>query len=144
MSNQLYDQDYLQWIKTTTHLLKNRDLEKVDYDNLIEELEDLGRSEKRALESNLIIVLVHILKWHYQPEKRCGSWSGSIREHQRRIKKALDDSPSLKNYVEAIFEECYQEATIQASLETGLDIATFPSNPILSIPDSLTQSYSLN
>ncbi len=64
----LYETDYLQWIETTVEKLRIQDHANVDWDNLIEEIEDMGRSERRSLKSNLIVVLVHLLKWQYQPE----------------------------------------------------------------------------
>ncbi|GBF81496.1 hypothetical protein AsFPU1_2910 [Aphanothece sacrum FPU1] len=66
----LYDQDFLLWLETTINNLQKRQLSRLDYDNLIEELSAMGRKEKHALESNLIIILLHLLKWQYQPEKK--------------------------------------------------------------------------
>lgn len=126
-SQTLYDTDYLQWIETTVEKLQSQDYVNVDWENLIEEIEDMGRSERRSLESNLIVVLLHLLKWQYQPERRSGSWEGSIVEHRRRIRKALKESPSLKPYVEGVFAECYAEAVKQAKAETGLPLETFPT-----------------
>jgi hypothetical protein len=122
----LYEADYLRWIETTVEKLRSQDYADVDWENLIEEIEDMGRSERRSLESNMIVVLLHLLKWQYQPERRSGSWEGSIIEHRRRIKKALKESPSLKPYLEGIFAECYTEAVKQAKAETGLPLETFP------------------
>ncbi len=96
----LYETDYQEWIETTVEKLRSRDYANVGWDNLSEEIEDVGRNERRSLESNLIVVLLHLLKWQYQPERRSGSWEGSIIEHRRRIKKALKESPSLKPYLE--------------------------------------------
>ncbi|MGF2034944.1 MAG: DUF29 domain-containing protein [Nostoc sp. CmiVER01] len=125
-SQTLYDTDYLQWIQTTVKKLQSHDYANVDWENLIEEIADMGRSERRSLKSNLIVILVHLLKWQFQPEKRSGSWEGSIIEHRRRVKEALDDSPSLKSYLESIFIECYAQAVKQAKAETGLSIESFP------------------
>ncbi len=122
----LYDTDYLIWIKTTVEKLRVHDYSNIDWENLIEEIEDMGRSERRSLESNLIVVLTHLLKWQYQPELRSGSWKGSIVEHRRRIRKALKESPSLKLYLEEVFAECYLDAVEQASAETELPVETFP------------------
>lgn len=122
----LYETDYLRWIETTIDKLRLGDYSNIDWENLIEEIEDMGRSERRSLESNLIVVLTHLLKWQYQPELRSGSWKGSIVEHRRRIRKALKESPSLKPYLEEVFAECYSEAVEQASAETGLPGETFP------------------
>jgi hypothetical protein len=122
----LYESDYLQWIQTNLQDLRNKDYERVDWENLFEEIEDMGRSERRALESNLIIVLLHLLKWQYQPEKRTGSWERSIIEHRRRLKKALKESPSLKSYLTNILEENYSESVKQAKAETKLPLDAFP------------------
>jgi len=125
-SQTLYDTDYLQWIETTVEKLQSHDYANVDWEILIEEIADMGRSERRSLKSNLIVILVHLLKWQFQPDKRSGSWQGSIIEHRRRVKEALDDSPSLKSYLDNIFAECYAQAVKQAKAETGLSVESFP------------------
>ncbi len=122
----LYEQDFYLWIETTVNQLKNGQLAAVDLENLIEEIEAMGRSEKQALESNLIVVLLHLLKYQYQPAKRSNSWLSSIYEHRRRLNKALKNSPSLKPYYTEVFEECYQDARQEAALETGLALEVFP------------------
>ncbi len=122
----LYERDFLRWIETTVEQLRDRDYSNVDWENLIEEIETMGRSERRSLESNLVVVLMHLLKWQYQPEWRSGSWKGSIAEHRRRIRKQMKDSPSLKPYLEEVLAECYADAIAQASAETGLPAEVFP------------------
>ncbi|OCR02310.1 hypothetical protein BCD67_20135 [Oscillatoriales cyanobacterium USR001] len=122
----LYELDYLKWIETTVEKLRSQDYSNVDWENLIEEIESMGRSDRRSLESNLMIVIMHLLKWQFQPELRSLSWKSSIVEHRRRIRKALKDSPSLKPYLEEIFSECYWDAVEQASAETGLALTVFP------------------
>jgi hypothetical protein len=124
----LYDSDYLQWLETTVNHLKNRDFEHLDLDNLIEEIETLGRSEKRELESRLTILLMHLLKYKYQSSKRSNSWLFTIREQRLRILKSFKDSPSLKNYFQNIFSEIYSDARALAADETGLNIDTFPED----------------
>ena len=106
----LYDQDYSLWLEATATLLRSGKLSELDVVNLLEEIEDMGRSEKRAVYSNLKIVLLHLLKYRYQPGKRCNSWRCSIVEHRQRIKRAFQESPSLKPYLDQAFHECYQEA----------------------------------
>lgn len=122
----LYEQDFNLWLEETVNLLKTRQLERVDYENLIEEIESMGISHKNALESNLMQVLMHLLKWQYQKEKRTNSWRYSIIEHRDRLERAFRDSPSLKRYFDDVLENCYQKARRFASEETGLDIKTFP------------------
>jgi Domain of unknown function DUF29 len=114
----LYEQDYYHWLEQTALCLRKRAFDQLDLENLIEEIEDMGRNEKRAIESNLRIVILHLLKWKYQPQQRSGSWRGSITEHRIRIRKALQDSPSLKNYLPEVFSETYQDAIKIASQET--------------------------
>ena len=122
----LYETDYLKWIETTVKKLQVQDYSNIDWENLIDEIEDMGRSERRSLKSNLIVVLTHLLKWQYQPNFRSGSWKGSIVEHRRRIREALKDSPSLKPYFEEVFAQCYSDAVEQASAETGLSVEILP------------------
>jgi hypothetical protein len=122
----LYNTDYLKWIQTTVEKLRVQDYSSIDWENLIDEIEDMGRSERKSLKSNLIVVLTHLLKWQYQPEFRSGSWKGSIVEHRRRIREALKDSPSLKPYLEEVFAQCYWDAVELASAETELPVETFP------------------
>lgn len=116
----LYKADYLKWIETTVEKLRLRDYSNMDWENLIEEIEDMGRSERKSLKNNLIIVLTHLLKWQFQPDFRSASWKGSIVEYGRRIRKALKDSPSLKPYLQEVFVECYLDAVELASAETEL------------------------
>ncbi|MEH2391932.1 MAG: DUF29 domain-containing protein [Nostoc sp.] len=125
-SQTLYETDYLQCIETTVEKLQGQDYAKVDWENVIEEIADMGRSEGRSFKSNLIVILVHLLNWQFQPQKRSGSCKGSIIEHRRRVKEALDDSPSLKSYLEIVFVECYAQAVNQAKAETGLSVKSFP------------------
>ncbi len=122
----LYESDYVAWVETTLQRLKQQDYDSVDWENLIEEIEDMSRRERQALESNLIILLMHLLKWQCQPEHRSGSWSGSIVEHRRRINKALKDSPSLKPYLQTIIDSAYDDALEQAIAETTLPADRFP------------------
>lgn len=124
----LYETDYLRWIETTAEKLRVQDYSNIDWENLIEEIEEMERSERRSLESNLIVVLTYLLKWQYQSESRGGSWKGSITEHRRRIRKALEESPSLKPYLEEVFAGCYLDAVAQASAETELPAETFPQS----------------
>ncbi|CAN1211534.1 DUF29 domain-containing protein [Tumidithrix helvetica PCC 7403] len=127
LQSSLYDLDYVRWIENTVEKLRNQNYTHVDWENLIEEVADMGKSERRSLKSNAIVLLVHLLKWQFQPLKRTGSWERSIIEHRRRIGESLQDSPSLKPYLAEIFMECYQEAVLQAKAETGLASESFPS-----------------
>lgn len=122
----LYDRDFVGWIETTVEQLRAQNYADVDWTNLIEEIEDMSRRERKSLKSNLVVLLLHLLKWQYQPEYRSGSWRGSIREHRRRINDDLNDSPSLTPYLQAVLSSCYTSACEQAADETGLALQTFP------------------
>ena len=137
----LYNEDYYLWLRNTAQLIREKRFSEVDADNLVEEIEDMGRSEKRALESNLVVLLLHLLKYRYQPYKRSNSWKASIREHRRRLRKALQDSPSLKGYCEEVFVECYEDARQQASDETGLSLDKFPIKSPFSISEVFDAEY---
>jgi hypothetical protein len=125
-SKTLYETDFNLWLEETAELLRNGKLKHLDIENLLEEIEGMSRREKDALESNLIRVLQHLLKWNYQSNKRTSSWAYTIYEHSRRLNKALKNSPSLKRYFDTVFDECYQEARKAAALETRLPLKTFP------------------
>ena len=125
---QLYDADFVQWIDQATQLLRQGRFDELDIENLIEEVEDLGKRDRRALCSDLKIVVLHLLKWQFQPEQRSGSWRGSIREHRQRIERILKDSPSLRGYLEQEYRDCYAQARPLAADETGLALNMFPSN----------------
>ncbi|MEH2312746.1 MAG: DUF29 domain-containing protein [Nostoc sp.] len=122
----LYEQDFYLWIQTTAELLKQGRLTELDLENLIDEIETMGRSEKKALRSNLEVVLMHLLKYKYQAEKRSGSWRATIREHRKRLRQALEESPSLKPYFSEVFGLCYDDARLLAVDETELGVITFP------------------
>lgn len=106
----LYEQDFQKWIEQTIQQLETRDYESLDIKHLVEELIDLVKSEKNALESNLMILLAHLLKLFVQSDVLLtmkNSWYRSIIEHRERVIKALDDTPSLHNYLPTIVETAY-------------------------------------
>lgn len=140
-SSNLYDEDFYLWIETTAKQLKNGNFAEIDLENLIEEIESTGRGEKRALKSNLLILLMHLLKYKYQPDTHSNSWLSTIFEHRRRLKEELTESPSLKKYFSEVFSECYQDARKQASLETGLSLDTFPVDCPFTTDEILNQDY---
>ncbi len=140
-NSELYEQDFYLWIETTAKQLKEGRFSEVDLANLVEEIESMGRSEKHALQSNLVVLLMHLLKYKYQQEKRSNSWKGTIREHRRRLRITFKDSPSLKPYFQEVFTECYQDARKQASDETGLSLDTFPIDSPFTADECLNQEF---
>jgi hypothetical protein len=133
----LYETDFNLWLEETATLLREGKVERLDLENLLEEIEGMSRSEKDAVESNLIRVIQHLLKWQYQSNKRSPSWAYTIIEHSRRLNKAFKNSPSLKRHFEDVFDECYASACQAASVETQLPLATFPKSCPFSKSDVL-------
>lgn len=126
--NTLYNSDFYSWTKTQAQLLKEEKWETLDKLNLIEEIETLGRQERRELTNRLAFLLGHLLKWQYQPENRSNSWLATIREQRTQINRILADSPSLKSYLEEAFSLSYQDGINLAVKETNLPYETFPEN----------------
>lgn len=139
--NNLYEQDFYLWTQITAEQLKENKFNEIDKINLIEEIESMGRSEKRELKSRLIVLLMHLLKWHYQPEKRSESWRSTITEQRICIEGLLEDSPSLKPLLSEVFEDCYQKARLKASDETGIKLNFFPKESPFSLEETLESSY---
>jgi len=124
--NAIYETDFYGWIQQQAALLKGRQFEAVDLANIIEEIESMGRSESRALESRLTVLLQHLLKWKFQPERRGKSWELSIDEQRIRFDRLLRENPSLKSALNTILTEAYRLAIVKAAKETNLDKKSFP------------------
>ncbi|MGH7961568.1 MAG: DUF29 domain-containing protein [Candidatus Binatia bacterium] len=123
----LYEEDFYTWALTTASLLRQRRLTEVDLVHVAEELEDMGKRERRELESHIRNVTLHLLKWQYQPKKRGSSWRQSIRNGRIEIHKLLRDSPSLTGQTFHILDETYLAARADAIDETRLSEDTFPT-----------------
>lgn len=121
-----YDTDFYAWTQQQAELLRQGALSAIDREHLAEEIESMGKSERRALESYLAVVIMHLLKWQYQPRLRSGSWRQSIRNGRYRIARLLKENPSLKQRVVEIAPDEYGMARENAADETGLPLATFP------------------
>jgi hypothetical protein len=137
----LYDRDYYLWLQETIQQLQTGELDRIDISALIEELQGMSNREKNALESNLRILLMHLLKYRYQPDKRTNSWLFTIREHRKRLLKAFEKSPSLKPYYEMVFAECYQDGRELAADETGLSLSALPAESPFTLEDTLNLDY---
>ena len=118
----LYDRDFALWIDETTKKLKSGDFSQIDVENLIEEVEALGKRDKRRLKSHLITLFEHALKRVYVPLPECyRGWEVTIKRTQSKIKDILDDSPSLRHLVKEIYLNCYQEAIENMQIEYDAD-----------------------
>jgi hypothetical protein len=123
----LYEKDFNLWIEQTIDYLKNGDLTKLDRENLIEEIKSMGNSDKRETFSRLKLLLMHLLKWKYQPQKRTSSWLNTIDEQREQLELILKNSPSLKPYFQEILSDCYQKAIRATVNETNLPRKIFPT-----------------
>jgi hypothetical protein len=141
LKSSLYELDYQQWLDTTVNDLINGNFEQINVECLVAELESIGKSEKSALDSNLVILLMHLLKYKYQPQKQSDSWRNSIVEHRRRILRSFKHSPSLKRYFDQVFDECYQDARQDAKTETQLPLITFPEICDFSLEEVLDPDF---
>jgi hypothetical protein len=121
-----YDDDFFAWTQEQARLLREGDFSQLDIENVAEELESMGRSDKRELRNRLIQLIMHLLKWQYQPGFRSRSWTSTIREQRDQVKESLDESPSLRPTVTAELSKVYGIARIKAAGETGLADKTFP------------------
>jgi hypothetical protein len=121
-----YDNDFHAWTREQAALLRRTRPHEIDWENLAEEVESLGRSDKRALGSDLKVVLEHLLKWRYQSEKRSESWSDSIEEHRDRIARIIADSPSLAGWPAEVLAAEYSRARRKALNDTKLPSARIP------------------
>ena len=117
-----YQADFYAWTQQQAKLLRNKKIEHIDWCNLAEEIEDMGRCEKRQLESRLEVLIMHLLKWQFQPNLRSRSWQLTIKEQRLRIEKLLAENPSLKSKLTKNIEKVYPLAVISAEKETGLSL----------------------
>ena len=113
MNNQLYERDFNVWRETIIKQIKQQDFNDIDWEHLLLELEDMGKSEKRSFLSNLTILIAHLLKLTVKadaPEMMKGSWYSSVTEHRFRVKKDLEENPSFKNYLHEVIFIAYADA----------------------------------
>jgi hypothetical protein len=126
VSSRLYDEDFYAWANQQAALLRAGKLGEADIAHIAEEIESMGKSEKRELVSRLNVLILHLLKWQYQPSHRGFSWRNSIRIQRREVAAHMLDNPSLKALLGAAIEQAYGTAVIEAETETGLGGEVFP------------------
>ncbi len=128
MSNStLYEQDFYAWANEQARLLRAGKLSEADIAHIAEEIESMGKSEKRELVSRLTVLLLHLLKWQFQPNRQSISWKLSIMNARDDITDHLTDNPSLRAQLDAVIAAAYHRAQKQAPLETGLPGKSFPN-----------------
>jgi Domain of unknown function DUF29 len=136
-----YDQDLVAWALANADLLRNGRLSEIDAAHLAEELEDLGKSERRALCSHIRVLLLHLLKWQFQPGLRGPSWRLSIENARREIQVILEDSPSLSAATQVCLDKEYPTARRSAVIETGLAEDRFPASSPYTVAQVLDEDF---
>ena len=121
-----YEDDLYTWVQEQVALLRAGRLSELDALNVAEELSDVGRSERRTLESSIAVLTQHLLKWDYQPKRRSLSWQATINEQRRGVARVLSDNPGLKSKLAAAITEGYASGRDRAVAETKLTYETFP------------------
>jgi len=121
-----YEEDFYAWTVEQSRLLRSGELSAIDVANIAEEIESMGRSDRRELKSRLVVLVMHLLKWRHQPSARSRSWSATIDEQRLQIEGVLVESPSLRPMVPAMLSEAYAIAGARVIAETGLAEEAFP------------------
>ena len=134
-----HDRDFYARTQNQAQLLRTGQFDVLDIQQIAEELEDMGRTEKRALESRLEVLIMHLLKWQYQPNLRSRSWQLTIREQRLRVQTLLEDNPSLQPYLSQRIDKIYRLAVIAAERETGLNL--FPETCPYGIEQILSEDF---
>lgn len=137
----LYNSDFYGWTQKQAELLRQQKWHLLDLDNLIEEIESLGRQERRELVNRLSVLLGHLLKWQYQPEQRSNSWMATIREQRRQANDLLAENPSLKPQMAEILQQAYLNGLDLAVRETNLPYEALPSECPYSLEQILSPDF---
>jgi Domain of unknown function DUF29 len=135
-----YDDDLYQWTIEQAYALRRRAINELDFDNLAEEIESVGRSERREIRSRLEILLIHLLKWRYQPEKQSASWRASVSEPRRRIEGVLADNPSLRSFPAEALAGAYRLAILDEAIRR-LELIHLPEACPWAIEDVLRDDF---
>jgi hypothetical protein len=121
-----YNRDFYSWLMEQARFVREGQWDALDRDNLAEEIESLGREQFNKLESALRVLLMHLLKWDHQPDKRTRSWALSIKAQRIELDDVIGDNPGLKSRIDEAIARGYRKARIEAARETGLDEDRFP------------------
>lgn len=138
---QEYEKDFYAWTIHNAQLLRKRKLSEIDIENIAEEIESMGKSEKRELINRLIVLMAHLLKWKLQKVRRSKSWTITIKNQRVELNDLLEESPSLKKEMEEKFKHAYERAIGMAAEQTGIDEETFPKKPPFTLKECLKSSY---
>ncbi len=136
-----YDQDFYAWTMKSADLIRHGRWEEIDQENMIEELEYMGKREKRELISRLAVLMAHLLKWQFEPERRSNSWKYTIETQREDILDLLEDSPSLRYEIDKKLAKAYLKAVRIAARETGIRKSVFPEAPPFSFEKTVDDTF---
>src|SRR5690606_28243937 len=136
-----YETDYALWCAEQGTLLRAGRLDALDRENLAEEIESLARSDKKEIRKRLEVLLRHLIKWEFQPNKRKRGWYASIAEQRRQLGYTLDESPSLKNFPSQVLDSMYELARLKAGAETSLPESRLPQRSPYKIEEVLDEAF---
>lgn len=139
----LYDRDFFAWTQDQADALRRRSVNEIDWENLLEEVEGMGKQARSELRSHLIVLLAHLLKWRFQPDRRSRSWMLTILEQRVQARQVVDGSPSLKPLIEEVLAEAYQSARLRAARETRRLPRRFPEQSPFSWDEAMTEPVDL-
>jgi hypothetical protein len=137
----LYERDLYTWCMEQAALLRAGRLDAIDAANIAEEIESLGNEQENALESSLRLILVHLLKWRYQPRRRTRSWHGTIVRERGNYQVRLRKNPGLKPAQDELMRDAYRRARREAAAETGLPLSVFPETCPFSLAQALDDDF---
>ncbi|MGO4879552.1 MAG: DUF29 domain-containing protein [Bryobacteraceae bacterium] len=137
----LYDQDFFEWTQRNADLLRAGQFDQADIEHIAEEIEDMGKRDLREIHGRMQVLLIHLLKCRFQPEKNSRSWVQTISEQRRKLDLALRDSPSLQTRLQPNLRSNYRKAAQFAAIETGLPSATFPAECPFTVEQILDPEY---
>jgi hypothetical protein len=136
-----YEKDFHNWIEQHIYLLKTGQVHQLDTAHLIEELEEMGKSNIRELENRFVILIAHLLKWEFQPEKQSSNWQGSIDEQRVQLERLLRKVPSLKRLLQSAIDDSYSDALYLAVKETKLPESVFPQTCFYTVEQLLDKNF---
>jgi Domain of unknown function DUF29 len=136
-----FDQDFHAWVLEQIELLKNGRFSDLDIEHLTDELRAIAMAEESEIESRLVVLLQHLLKWEFQSERRSNSWRATILEQRTRINRVISRSPSLRHYPATVIAKEYRIARLHASGETGMPVGRFPSGCPYSVAQVLDENF---
>jgi hypothetical protein len=143
MTIDLYEKDFYVWCAFQSSLIEQKNFEYLDYENLIEEIQSLGKQQKRILRNRLCLLFMYLLKWEYQKDLRTNSWILTIREKIKKVNELIIEMPSLKHELAEISCKAYQDARYEAHMETKLNYKIFPEVNPFNLEEELNREWTI-